>query len=218
MHILKGINPWFWSKFLNIFQVYFSVKETLVLSFDDVVFSKGGFLDDKNDILLWSKNLHIVKGVNPWFWSKFLNIFQVYFSVKETLALSFNDFFFSKGTFLDDKNTKQLKIETWHIVKGVNPWFWSRFLNIFQVYFSVKESLVFSFDDVVFSRGGFLDDKNDILLWSKTLHIVKGVNPWLWWKFLNIFLVYFSVKETLALWFDDLFFSKGAFWDDKNTK
>ena len=40
-------------------------KRDLSLSFDDVVFSKGGFLDDKNDILLWSKNLHIVKGVNP---------------------------------------------------------------------------------------------------------------------------------------------------------
>ena len=29
-----------------------SVKETLVLSSDDVVFSKGGFLDDKKVILL----------------------------------------------------------------------------------------------------------------------------------------------------------------------
>ena len=48
--ILVKISKYFWSKFLNIFQVYFSVKETLVLSFDDVVFSKGGSLDDKNDI------------------------------------------------------------------------------------------------------------------------------------------------------------------------
>ena len=31
----------------NIFRAHFSVKETLVLSFEDVVFSKGGFLDDK---------------------------------------------------------------------------------------------------------------------------------------------------------------------------
>ena len=28
-----------------------SVKETLALSFDDGVFSKGGLLDDKDDIL-----------------------------------------------------------------------------------------------------------------------------------------------------------------------
>ena len=33
--------------FVNIFQVYFYVKETLVLSFDHVVLSKGGFLVHK---------------------------------------------------------------------------------------------------------------------------------------------------------------------------
>ena len=30
-----------------IFGAYFSVKETSVFSFDDVVLSKGGFLDNK---------------------------------------------------------------------------------------------------------------------------------------------------------------------------
>ena len=30
------------------FGAYFSVKETSVFSFDDVVLSKGGFLDNKN--------------------------------------------------------------------------------------------------------------------------------------------------------------------------
>ena len=139
-------------------------KRDLSLSFDDVVFSKGGFLDDKNDILLWSKNLHIVKGVNPWLWSKFLNIIQAYFSIKETLVLSFDDVVFTKGAIIDDKNTKQLKIKNLHIVKGVYSWFWSKFLNIFQVYFSVTGTLALSFDDVVFSKGAFLDDKNDILL------------------------------------------------------
>ena len=41
------------------------LKETSVLSFDDVVFSKEGFLDDKNVILLHSKKLHFFKGVYP---------------------------------------------------------------------------------------------------------------------------------------------------------
>ena len=36
----------------NIFRAYFSVQETLVLKFDHVVLSKGGFLVHKNDILL----------------------------------------------------------------------------------------------------------------------------------------------------------------------
>ena len=39
-------------KIPNIFPAYVFVKETLVLSFDDVVFTKGSFLDDKNVILL----------------------------------------------------------------------------------------------------------------------------------------------------------------------
>ena len=45
---LKG----FRSKIANIFRAYFTVIERLFWSFDDVFFSKGGFLDDKNDILL----------------------------------------------------------------------------------------------------------------------------------------------------------------------
>ena len=164
MHIVKGVNPWFWSKFLNIFQVYFSVTGTLALSFDDAVSSKGGFLDDKNDILLWSKNFHIVKGVDPWFWSKFLNIFQVYFCVKESLVFSFVDVVFSKGGFLDDENDILLWLKNLHILKGVKTWFWSKFLNIIRAYFSVKGTLVLSFDDVLFSKGAFLDNKKVILL------------------------------------------------------
>ena len=59
MHILKRVNPRLRSEVRNIFRTYFSVKETLLLSFEDAVFLKGGFLDHNNDILLWSKNLHI---------------------------------------------------------------------------------------------------------------------------------------------------------------
>ena len=65
MNILKGVSSRFPSQVPNIFQTYFSVRETLVLSFDDVVFSKGAILDHQNDISLWSNNLHILKGVNP---------------------------------------------------------------------------------------------------------------------------------------------------------
>ena len=34
----KKVNPWFWSKITNMFRAYFFVKETLVLSFNDVFF------------------------------------------------------------------------------------------------------------------------------------------------------------------------------------
>ena len=54
-----------------------------MLSFDDVVFLKRGFLDRKNDILLKTKHLHILKGVNPCFWSEVPNIFRAYISLKQ---------------------------------------------------------------------------------------------------------------------------------------
>ena len=47
----RGYNPRFWSNIPDFIRTQFSVKETLVLSFDDFVISKGGFLDDKTVIL-----------------------------------------------------------------------------------------------------------------------------------------------------------------------
>ena len=52
LQFLKRVNPWLSSEVSNIFRAYFSVQDTLVLSFDHVVLSKGGFLVHKNDILL----------------------------------------------------------------------------------------------------------------------------------------------------------------------
>ena len=45
--------------------------------------------------------------------------------------------------------------------------FGQKFQISFRAYFSVN--------DVVFSKGSFLNDKNVILLWLKTFHISKGV-------------------------------------------
>ena len=73
----------------------------MVLSFVGVVHSKGGVLDDKNVIKLKLKISIFLKGVNPRFWSNVPNIFRAYFSVKETLVLSFDDVLFLKGGFLD---------------------------------------------------------------------------------------------------------------------
>ena len=64
MNILKGVSSRFPSQVPNIFQAYFSVGETSVLSFDGVSFSTGSFLDHKNKMLQWSKNLPILKGGN----------------------------------------------------------------------------------------------------------------------------------------------------------
>ena len=137
MHILKRVNPRFSSEVPNIFRTYFSVQEKLVLSFDHVVLSKGGFLVHENDILLWSNNLHILKRVNPWLSSKVPNIFRAYFSVQQTLVLSFDHVVLSKGGFLVHKNDILLYLKIFHVLKRVNPWFWSAVPNIFRAYFSV---------------------------------------------------------------------------------
>ena len=83
MHISKSVNPEFGSKIANIFRAYYSLKETSVLSFDDVVFSKGGFLDDKNIILLIvEKFAFVLKGLTYDSDQKFQIIFWVYVFVK----------------------------------------------------------------------------------------------------------------------------------------
>ena len=77
-----------------------------MLSFGDFVFSKRGFLDDKNvDYFTIVENLaYISKGVKLWCWSKVPNISLAYFSAKKTFVFSIDDVVFLKGCFLDDKN------------------------------------------------------------------------------------------------------------------
>ena len=95
----KGADQWFWLNITNFFQVSFFCKRDLGFSSDDVVFSKWVFLDYKNVISLWSKNLRFFKGVNSWFLSKIPIIFGAYFSGKETLVFSFDDVVYQKEAF-----------------------------------------------------------------------------------------------------------------------
>ena len=65
-----------------------------------------------------------------------------------------------KGGFLDDKNhVILLWSKSLHSFKRDNSWFSSKIPVIFGAYFSVKETSVFSFDDVVLSKGSFLTIK-----------------------------------------------------------
>ena len=60
MHILKGVTSRFPSQVPNIFQTYFAVRETLLLSFDDVVFLKGAFLAILLSLLFIKRDLGFV--------------------------------------------------------------------------------------------------------------------------------------------------------------
>ena len=91
-------------------------------------------------------------------YSKFLS--SLFFSAKETKALLSDDVVFSKWVFLDDKSVILLWSKNLHFFEGVNSWLSSKIPVTFGAYFSVKETSVFSFDDVVLSKGGFLDNKN----------------------------------------------------------
>ena len=72
--------------------------------------------------------------------------------------------FTQKGGFLDHKNVILVLLKNVHNSKGVNLWFRWKIPNIFQAYVSVKGTLVLWLDDVVFSKGGFLENKNVIFL------------------------------------------------------
>ena len=60
------------------FQVFFLGNIAQENVFYDILERKNAFVDYKNKYFKKSKNCHISKGVNPWFWSKkgiFFNFF-----------------------------------------------------------------------------------------------------------------------------------------------
>ena len=90
-------------------------------------------------------------------YSKFLS--SIFFFLEKRPLLS-DGVVFSKWVFLDDKSVILLWSKNLHFFEGVsNSWFSSKIPVTFGAYFSVKETSVFSFDDVVLSKGGVLDNK-----------------------------------------------------------
>ena len=60
---------------------------------------------------------------------------------------------------LDDTNVILLQSKNLHFSKVVNPWFWSKIKDIFWGTSLWKRARFLSLDDVVFTKGGFLDEK-----------------------------------------------------------
>ena len=69
-HISKGDNSWFWSKKGPFFQLLFLGTIGQENVFYDILERKNTFLGYKNKKFKKSKNWHISKGGNSWFWSK----------------------------------------------------------------------------------------------------------------------------------------------------
>ena len=101
--------------------------------FYDILNQKNAFLGYKNKKLKNSKNWHLSKGVNPWYWSKngqFSNFFFTQYMPKKCLLWYSK----TKKRFLGYKNKEFKKSKNCHFSKGVNPWFWSKkghFTNLF---------------------------------------------------------------------------------------
>ena len=77
-HLSKGVNPWFRSKNGHFSNFLFSGNIGQANVLYDILERKNAFLGCKKEKLKKSKNWHLSKGVNPWFWSKnghFANFF-----------------------------------------------------------------------------------------------------------------------------------------------
>ena len=103
--------------------------------FYDILEGKNTFLGYKNKKFKKSKNWHFCKGVNPWFWSKNGHFSNFYFLGNICQENVFYDILERKSVFLDYKNNKFKKSRNWHFSKEVNPWFWSKNGQFFQLFF-----------------------------------------------------------------------------------
>ena len=69
-HFSKGVNPSFSLKNSNFSNLLCLGNKGQENDFYDILEEINGFLGYKNKKFTQSKNWHISKGVNPWFWSK----------------------------------------------------------------------------------------------------------------------------------------------------
>ena len=122
-HFSKGVNPWFWSKKGHFSNFLFSGNIGQGNVFYDILGRKNAIHGYKNKNLKKSKNWHVSKGVNPWFWSKSGHFSKFVFSGNKGQANVFYDILERKNDFLGYKNKKFKKSKNWHISKGINPWF-----------------------------------------------------------------------------------------------
>ena len=102
--------------------------------FYDILERKNVFLSYKHKNFSNSKNWHISKVLNPWFWCKNGHFSNFVFLGNKGEENVLYDILERKNAFLSYNNKKFEKSKNWHFSKGVNPWFWSKnghFLNFF---------------------------------------------------------------------------------------
>ena len=116
------------------FQHFFWSNIAQKTIFYDILERKIAIRGYKNKTFKKSKNWHLSKGVNPWFWSKKWPFLQPFFLGNTCKKNVFYNILEGKIAFQDYKNKTFKKSKNWHFSKGVNPRFWCKnghFSNIF---------------------------------------------------------------------------------------
>ena len=103
--------------------------------FYDILERKNAFLGYKNKKFKKSKNWHFSKGVYPWFWFKYGNVWDFFFFVNIGQENLFYNILERKNSVLGLENKKFKKSKNWDFPKGVNPWFWSKSCHFFNFFF-----------------------------------------------------------------------------------
>ena len=129
-----------------------------------------------------SKNWHLSKGVNPWFWCKKGHFSNFFFLGNIGQENVFYHILARKNAFLGYRNKKLQKSKNWHFSKGDNPWFWCKMAIFLTFFFSGNIGKENVFYDILERENAFLGCKNEKVKMSKSWHFSKGVNRWFWSK------------------------------------
>ena len=92
--------PLFLFKYDHFFNCVFLGKIGRANVFYDIVERRNAFLGYKNNKMKKSKNWHLSKGVNPWFWFKNGHYFNIVFSGNIGQGNIFHDILQRKNAFL----------------------------------------------------------------------------------------------------------------------
>ena len=128
--------------------------------FYDILERKNAFLGYKNKKFKKSKNWHFSKGVNPWFWSKNGQVFQICFFRQDRPGKCLLRYSRTKNAFLGYKNKKFKKSKNWHFSKGVNQWFWYENGHFSTFLFSQYRPIKILFYVILERKNAFLGYKN----------------------------------------------------------
>ena len=127
--------------------------------FYDILKRKNSFLGYKNKKFKKSKNWHLSKRVNPWFWSENGHFSNLFFLCNIGQENVFYDILQRKTNFLGYKNKKFKKSKS-YFSKGVNPWVWSKKGHFFKIFFGGNTGRENVFYDILERRNVFLGYKN----------------------------------------------------------